>query len=307
MLSPTRKFPSSTLIADCVLLDPSHNVPQIVKSLLTRELSTSVSRLLTVDLSDNAIEEWEVDETWSTTIGSLVANVDYCDLRRNRLGVQGWCGIFAALAAPDSLSNTRWDLDNERIKPEIAKGLSEILRSSPALTMLDLHDNPSIQPEGIAFLATGLAASASLVALNLNGCALGADGVDKLTTGFGGNNSLQTLLLMHNRLGSEGATALATVLTLSKSLAAVDVGFNELGVQGARALVDAVRACATLQKLGITGNNLQKEGIVLLAASMYGNGSLEECDARWNNLPSSDKAGVLSEAAKVRPSFKWLL
>ena len=267
----------------------------------------SVSRLLTVDLSDNAIEEWEVDETWSATIGSLVANVEYCDLRRNHLGVQGWCGIFAALATPEPLANTRWDLDNERVKPEIAKGLSQLLHHSPALTMLDLHDNPAIQPEGMAFLATGLAASASLTALNLNGCALGADGVDKLTAGFGGNNSVQTLLLMHNRLGSDGATALATVLTLSNSLTAVDVGFNELGVQGARALVDAVGACTTLAKLGITGNNLQKEGIALLAANLCANQSLEDCDARWNNLPNSDKEGLLSEAAKERPSFKWLL
>ena len=57
-------------------------------------------------------------------------------LRKNSLGAEGWCAIFAALRDNKDSKVEVWDLQQEGIGPEIAKVLAEYVSVSTAITSL---------------------------------------------------------------------------------------------------------------------------------------------------------------------------
>lgn len=267
-----------------------------------------MSRLLSADLSDNGIEEWDVDEAWCAVIGELAAVVDDCNLRCNRLGVQGWCGLLDVLVdRAEAPANTRWDLDNEGVKPEIARALGALLSRCPALHTLDLHDNPALGPEGAELLAPGIATSSSLQTLNLHGCGLGAEGINRLSAAVGRSRSLQTLLLMHNRLTAEGAAAIGHAASESTTLTELDLSFNELGPAGGRALAKGIGKGTALVILRVAANELAVGGAAVLAAALQCTQALRECDARWNNLDEGSKVALRQESEKQQFPMTWVL
>ena len=64
-----------------------------------------------------------------------------CELRDNRLGVQGWTAVFEALQAGGSSRLARWDLSGEGLDPEVAAPLSAYLGGVPSLTALSVASN----------------------------------------------------------------------------------------------------------------------------------------------------------------------
>ena len=59
-----------------------------------------------------------------------------CELRGNKLGVEGWTSIFNALRDSPSSKITEWNLYNEKLGPEIAKPLAEYISITGQLTKL---------------------------------------------------------------------------------------------------------------------------------------------------------------------------
>ena len=59
-----------------------------------------------------------------------------CDLRQNRLSVEGWISIFNALRDSPISKITEWDLSDEQLGPTIAQPLAEYLSVTAELTKI---------------------------------------------------------------------------------------------------------------------------------------------------------------------------
>ena len=79
------------------------------------------------------------------------ASLTECNLRNNRLGVEGWTIIFNALRDSPTSTITTWDLSHERLGPEIAKPLAEYISVTSSITSLSLGDN-NLGAEGEALV-----------------------------------------------------------------------------------------------------------------------------------------------------------
>jgi len=64
----------------------------------------------------------------------VTASLTECNLRNNRLGVEGWTIIFNALRDSPTSKITTWDLSFESLGPEIAKPLAEYISVTTSLT-----------------------------------------------------------------------------------------------------------------------------------------------------------------------------
>jgi hypothetical protein len=72
-------------------------------------------------------------------IASLIrdtASVTECNLRDNKLGVEGWTIVFNALRDSTTSKIATWDLSFEELGPEIAKPLAEYISVTASLTKI---------------------------------------------------------------------------------------------------------------------------------------------------------------------------
>ena len=72
---------------------------------------------------------------------AVCASLTECNLRNNRLGVEGWTIIFNALRDSPTSKITTWDLSFESLGPEIAKPLAEYISVTASMTRLDVRGN----------------------------------------------------------------------------------------------------------------------------------------------------------------------
>lgn len=157
--------------------------------------------------------------------------------------------------------------------------------------------------QGLAALAPGIAASASLRSLNLEGKGITAAGCAALADALAARNSsdgeprskagLEALQLGHNSLGGEGLAALLGGLGSASRLQSLDL--NSCGLQGApgvQPLAAALQAgrLPRLASLRLDGNALGAGGAAVLAAAL---GS-PECALQQLHLHS---CGLDGEAA----------
>ena len=73
----------------------------------------------------------------AVVIASLIsgnASMTECNLRQNKLGVEGWTIVFNKLRDSPSSKITKWDLFDEQLGPEIAKPLAEYISVAGSLT-----------------------------------------------------------------------------------------------------------------------------------------------------------------------------
>ena len=99
-----------------------------------------------MDLSGNDIGgHWTRGEYVSTPEGpkaiadALLVNGELtkCELRGNKLGVEGWTNIFNALRDSPTSKIAEWNLSREGLDPAIAKPLAEYLSVTGGLTSLE--------------------------------------------------------------------------------------------------------------------------------------------------------------------------
>ena len=64
------------------------------------------------------------------------ASLTECNLRKNKLGDEGWCAVFDALRDNPQNKIATWDLERQRINPTIAKSLAAYMAVSASLTNL---------------------------------------------------------------------------------------------------------------------------------------------------------------------------
>ena len=114
------------------------------------------------------------------------------NLRRNRLGDEGWCAIFDALRENPQNKIAKWNLEDEGINPTIAKSLAAYMAVSVSLTECLLNQNCKLGNEGAETIATALKESTT--------------------------SKLQKLGMHGNHIGPKGAAALASYMAVSASL-----------------------------------------------------------------------------------------
>ena len=75
----------------------------------------------------------------AVVIASLISNngeLTKCELRSNKLGVEGWTSIFNALRDSPSSKITEWNLLYAKLGPNIAKPLAEYISITGQLTKI---------------------------------------------------------------------------------------------------------------------------------------------------------------------------
>ena len=169
-----------------------------------------------------------------------------------------------ALAALNVRGN--WStMEDDEVEPRVGVALAEALRppdgrSSSSLTELDAGGNNLWGPEAATALAAAVRTpgTSSLVALDLQGCAI----------------------------GDAGAAAITSTLRAGSSLTSLGVGWNQLSSASSTALAEALQSPACrLRRLGHWRNNLGEAGGVAIASSLASpNCCLTELDIGWNNI-----------------------
>ena len=64
----------------------------------------------------------------------VTASVTMCDLRNNKLGVEGWTIVFNTLRDSTTSKITTWNLSGEQLGPGIAKPLANYISVTASLT-----------------------------------------------------------------------------------------------------------------------------------------------------------------------------
>ena len=67
----------------------------------------------------------------------VTAELTKCELRDNKLGVEGWTIIFNALRDNPTSKIAEWNLSGEKLGPAIAKPLAEYLSVTAELTKIE--------------------------------------------------------------------------------------------------------------------------------------------------------------------------
>ena len=66
----------------------------------------------------------------------VTTSVTECNLRDNKLGVEGWTIVFNALRDSTTSKIATWYLSSEGLGPEIAKPLAEYISDTASLTKI---------------------------------------------------------------------------------------------------------------------------------------------------------------------------
>jgi Ran GTPase-activating protein (RanGAP) involved in mRNA processing and transport len=220
-------------------------------------------------------------------LGSVSPSVTECNLRDNKLGVEGWTIVFNALRDSTTSKIATWNLSSEGLGPEIAKPLAEYISVTASLT--------SVRTSALLLMPACTSTHVSHPPYPSRLC---------LSLSF----SCAQLNLRYNKLGPEGAAALAPAIAVCASMTKIWVRNNQLGNEGATILCDALRESTVtkVQELDLAGNRIGPEGAKAVAAMAAVVASMTRLDVRGNYLGEGGKA-ALRKALEGRSGFELLL
>ena len=170
------------------------------------------------------------------------------NLANNDLSTEAALALARALGEPScalvSLGvRGNWSTmdDDDPEEPAVGVALAAALGSSRSLTELDAGGNNLWGREVGAAFADALRPGCSLVALDLQGCAI----------------------------GDSGCAALTAALKAGSGLTSLSIGWNQLGTGASTALAEAlVSPACQLRRLGHWRNNLREAGGKAIAAAL---------------------------------------
>jgi GTPase SAR1 family protein len=229
-----------------------------------------------------------VVKDWASLKGAkqplVVTAVDFSQLRRMRIGTEGFSTLAAALTDAGHLASLLvLNLGNNYIGDDGCVALAATVRDGKlaSLTGLLLESN-RICVRGCTALAVAVRGGhlASLTSLNLGSNSIGAEGCKELAEATEGGNlaSLLVLNLGNNSIGRKGCVALAEAAEGGNlgALTALLLESNRICARGCTALVAAVSgdhlASLTALDLGSRAgsNSIGSEGCAALAAAATG-------------------------------------
>jgi hypothetical protein len=154
---------------------------------------------------------------------------------------------------------------------EAAEVIASSLRSNSVLTRLSLSSNNRIGPQGAKALSEILRVNTALKLLFLSDCRFLDEGAGHLAVALRRNRTLQVLWLDNNGITHVGAAALAAILPFNQMLKCFYLHCNPLGVDGVEALAKAV-PFSGLQELWLRETEFRAQGCAALV-EMLKNGS----------------------------------
>ena len=207
------------------------------------------------------------------------SHVDYINLRKN---------------LESQKNSTRINLNDNYMRDEGCKILSDFLQSNPQISQLELKGN-NITSKGLLCILDSLKQNFKLKSLNLEWNSIGLDpsGLEALGTFLAHNSSLNHLDLRNNRITTNDANLVANMIKGSKSLVSFDLRWNELGNLGAKAILAAAKENNILQVLELSGNNVSEELLRELQNLLEKNRQkypfLNQSMNERENMPGADK------------------
>nr|XP_033340541.1 ran GTPase-activating protein 1 [Megalopta genalis] len=246
---------------------------------LGSSLCTAGTRLIELDLSDNAFGPIGVKGLASFLTSNTCYTLRELRLNNNGLGTSG--GSLLAKALSDCYENSCkagepplalkvFVAGRNRLENEGAKALAAVFQKLTSLEEIVMPQN-GIYHEGIAALACGLSTNLGLRILNLNDntvCVKGACALAKALPNF---KNLIQLNLGDCLLKTQGCIVLAEALGIEGNhplLEEVNLSYNEIRSEGAEPIAIAMADKDRLTSLQLDGNSFGKRGQYVLMKSL---------------------------------------
>jgi len=262
-----------------------------------RELGMAVGLGETLDLSNTlgggveketaiaAVAELLKGCSWLTT---LILYASGCD-DANKLKDAGITQLCSAIKANKETKLATLDISSNNMSLHGVNAVASMLSVSASLIRLSVSYN-DLHGSGAAF-GKALKLSSSLEQLEMYSCNLGPDDGDGLAAGIAASRSLLCLDLRDNKLRLEGVQPLAVALMANSVLTRLDLSLNGLEGSG-EVLGEALKANSSLKVLGLYGCSLGPEDGKGLAGGIAACASLTGCDIRRNPFGVEGRAAL---------------
>ncbi|XP_076286300.1 ran GTPase activating protein [Lasioglossum baleicum] len=248
-------------------------IPKAIE-FLGSSLCSAGTRLIELDLSDNAFGPIGVQGLASFLTSNTCYTLRELRLNNNGLGISG--GNMLAKALSDCYENSCktgaplalkvFVAGRNRLENEGAKALAQVFQKLTSLEEVVMPQN-GIYHVGIAALATGLSANPGLKILNLNDNTVGVKGAQALAKALPNLKNLEQLNLGDCLIKTQGCIILAEALGIEGNhplLKEVNFTSNEIRTEGANPIAVAMADKECLMSLQLDGNMFGNEGRTIL-------------------------------------------
>nr|CAH7734741.1 unnamed protein product [Callosobruchus chinensis] len=253
-------------------------------------LVTAGTRLIELDLSDNAFGPIGVEGLAALLRSSSCYALEELRLNNNGLGITG--GKLLAAALTDCYRSSKehgkplalkvFIAGRNRLENDGAIALAQVFKMIGTLEEIAMPQN-GIYHVGIKALSEAFIHNKNLRVLNLNDNTIGSKGADHIAEALPHLQALTDLNFGDCLLKTRGASRLAEALTEGhKDLKDLQLGYNEIRVTGALLIAGAVKNKIKITSLQLDGNQFGSGGKEQLETKLkeYGKfhvlGSLDE-------------------------------
>ncbi|XP_043472788.1 ran GTPase-activating protein 1 [Leptopilina heterotoma] len=252
---------------------------------LGKGLCTAGTKLVELDLSDNAFGPIGVKGLAALLSSSSCYSLQELRLNNNGLGISGAKMLAQALLdchtrsvkAGSPLALKVFIAGRNRLENEGATALASVFKQLKSLEEIVMPQNGIYHP-GISALAEGLSANLGLKTLNLNDNTVGPKGAQALAQILPNLKCLENLNLGDCLLKTKGAIVLTEALGDDgnyPSLTELNLSYNEIRSNAIDPIVHAVAHKAQLTSLILDGNFFGSEGRENLKEGLSECGRLE--------------------------------
>ncbi|XP_053994785.1 ran GTPase-activating protein 1 [Hylaeus anthracinus] len=249
---------------------------EIPKSIeyLGNALCSAGTRLVELDLSDNAFGPIGVEGLANFLTSSSCYTLRVLRLNNNGLGISGGQILAKALSncydysfkAGTPLALRVFVAGRNRLENEGAIALASVFQKLTSLEEVVMPQN-GIYYQGITALANGLSANPGLKILNLNDNTIGPKGAQALANALPNFRDLEQLNLGDCLLKTGGGMILAEALGIEgnhPSLVELNLSYNEIHTKAANCIATAMADKMHLEQLLLDGNFFGSEGRAIL-------------------------------------------
>jgi len=241
-------------------------------------------------------------------------------------GVDAWepCDVEGGIVLSAFIANncnmTKLDLEGNRIGPEGATALAEVLCSVTKLHFLNMRDN-NICASGATAISEALIKHRKLKHLDLRDNRTGASGPGKLAPAIKANENLTNLNAVEmDPHGDSGGWVVRKMtdpayemvfvagrLLRMDNVTSLDLSESQLGYEGAKLLFPALQNCTNLQHLVLRGNALRSAGAAEIAPAFTACVKLEYLDLSYNSIDQGEGTKAIAKALDGHPALRSLV
>lgn len=195
--------------------------------------------------------------SWIALGSKGISRLRKLNFSRCLLQVKGFT-LLASLLTNGPSSIQELTLKNCLGNSECIEKLSEGLKSSRSLTMLDISEN-RIGSTGAHCIASVLGMTTRLKQVFMNSCDIGVEGSHSIFSSLQSNMTVEVLSCNDGGFGDDGCESIAAMLRSNQRLKHLDISENGIGFEGISSIFRAITKNRTLMVLGLQWNDLNNE------------------------------------------------